>query len=372
MQNKKFLTQKDEIELFLNTTLDSNIISIDIEFMRRNTFFPEPCVIQVSDGKNHACIDLTLKINYKKLFKNIFNDKNIIIIHSCRQDLEILYMIIGYIPKKIFDTQLAASFLGYKYQIGYANLMSELYNIEIDKTEKMTDWKKRPLTENQISYALNDVIYLRKLYEDLNSELIRTNKINFFNEEFKNLINEIEWKPNTNNAWKRIKSINNLNKNTQDLAKIICVWRENKAIKLNLPRNWILSEKEIIEIAKEYYYESKINIPPNNKVLNKKNGGQEIEQEITKFYKKTDEDIKIIKTVKINNNDRKVVNDLYEYYKLISLKNEISPQVFTPKKLILDYIKNKDQHSRLINGWRRELIDLKKVSTITEQIFNQN
>ena len=372
MQNKKFLTQKEEIEFFLNTTLDTNIISIDIEFMRRNTFFPEPCLIQISDGKNHACIDLTLKIDYKKLFKNIFNDKNIIIIHSCRQDLEILYMILGYIPKKIFDTQLAASFLGYKYQIGYADLMNELYNIHIDKTEKMTNWKKRPLTDKQIAYALNDVIYLKKLYEDLKNKLIETNKFNYFNEEFKNLIDEVDWKPNTNNAWKRIKSINNLNKNTQDLVKIISVWRENKAINLNLPRNWILSEKEIIEIAKEYYYESKINIPVNNKILGKKNGGNEIECEINKFYKKTNEDIEVKKTVKINDDDKKAINDLYEYYKLISEKNKISPQVLSPKKLILNYIKNKDKKSRLINGWRRELIDFNKVSLITEQVFNQN
>ena len=93
MQINKLLTEKKEIENFLQSKLKSDQIAVDIEFMRRNTFFPEPCVIQISDGKNHACIDLTLDLNYKKIFQEIFSENKIIIMHSCRQDLEILNLI---------------------------------------------------------------------------------------------------------------------------------------------------------------------------------------------------------------------------------------------------------------------------------------
>ena len=226
MQNNKLLTEAEEIKFFLDTLIDSKIISVDIEFMRRNTFFPEPCVIQISDGNNHGCIDLTLEVSYKEIFKSIFDNNKIIVLHSCRQDLEILYMILGYIPEKIFDTQFAASFLGYKYQIGYAEVMKEIFQIEIDKTEKMTNWKKRPLTEEQIKYALNDVIYLNDLHENLEEKLVKSKKKIYFQEEFKNYLNDIEWEPKTNMAWKRIKSINNLGKIACNVAKIISIWRE--------------------------------------------------------------------------------------------------------------------------------------------------
>ena len=187
MQNMQLLADP-KIQAFLNDLKDSNHISIDIEFMRRNTYFPEPCVMQISNGKIHTCIDLALEIDYKELLCEIFFSNKLIIFHSCRQDLEIIYMLFGKIPKNIFDTQIAASFLGYKFQIGYAELMKEIFNIEINKSEKMTNWKKRPLTDNQIQYALNDVIHLNDLYHFLNKQLVETKKIDYFLEEKKILL----------------------------------------------------------------------------------------------------------------------------------------------------------------------------------------
>ena len=369
MQNIKLLAKKEEIECFLKNLLDSKIISVDIEFMRRNTFFPEPCVIQISDGNNHACIDLTLESDYKDIFKDIFNSDKIIVLHSCRQDLEILHMILGYIPKKIFDTQFAASFLGYKYQIGYAEVMNEIFEIEIDKTEKMTNWKKRPLTEKQIEYAMNDVIYLNNLYENLNKKLIESKKIKYFQEEFENYLNDIEWEPDTSTSWKRIKSIRGLSKITYEVAKKISVWREIKAINLNLPRNWILSEKEIIEIAKNFSINNTINLPRNNKKLNIEKDTLEILSSIENVH---DTGLHEDSRVKIKNNSeyKKIADELYEYYKLIALKNNISYQIISPKKMILGYLKNKDKDSRLINGWRKELIDIDKVRSITKDFFS--
>ena len=373
MQKNKLLTKKEEINFFLNTLVNSKIISIDIEFMRRNTFFPEPCVIQISDGNNHGCIDLTLEINYKEIFKNIFDNNKIIVLHSCRQDLEILYMLLGYIPKKIFDTQFAASFLGYKYQIGYAEVMKEIFQIEIDKTEKMTNWKKRPLTENQIKYALNDVIYLNNLHDNLEKKLVKSKKNIYFKEEFKNYLNDIDWEPEADMAWKRIKSINGLGKIAYDAAKIISVWRERKAIDLNLPRNWILSEKEIIEVSKNFSINNKINLPKKNKILDIDKESSKILYSIKNISTKN-ENINAIPRTKIKNNIeyKKIAEDLYEYYKMVALENNISYQIVSPKKMILSYLKNNDKNSRLINGWRKNLIDINKITEITKDFFHAN
>ena len=372
MQIKKLLGSEEEIKAFLDSIKNTKVISIDIEFMRRNTFFPEPCVIQISNGENHACIDLMLDIDFKNIFKGIFNEEKIIVLHSCRQDLEILYMILGYIPKNIFDTQFAASFLGFKYQIGYAGLMNEVYQIEIDKTEKMTNWKKRPLTAEQIDYALNDVIYLNKLYEELARQLTSTGKTDYFNEEFENFISDIEWEPKTEMAWKRIKTINNLDESEKSVVKLISVWREEKAINLNLPRNWILSEKEIIEISKEFLNSSKISLPSINKILDIQKDTEEIESIINSSSLNNKNDKKINKKLRFDGEYKKVSDELYEYYKFISVKNNISYQILSPKRLILTYLKNKDHKSRLVNGWRKELVDMQKIEDITKSIFNTN
>ena len=373
MQKNKLLTKKEEIKFFLDTLINSKTISVDIEFMRRNTFFPEPCVIQISDGENHGCIDLTLEINYKEIFKSIFDNNKIIVLHSCRQDLEILYMLLGYIPKKIFDTQFAASFLGYKYQIGYAEVMKEIFEIEIDKTEKMTNWKKRPLTEEQIKYALNDVIYLNNLHENLEKKLVKSKKNIYFKEEFKNYLNDIDWEPKTNMAWKRIKSINGLRKVAYTTAKIISVWRERKAIDLNLPRNWVLSEKEIIEISKNFSMNNKIILPKNNRILDIESDSSEILLDIKNIStdKVNSSEIPQLK-MKNNSEYKKIADELYEYYKMIALKNNISYQIVSPKKMILSYLKNNDKNSRLINGWRKDLIDINKIAKITKDFFHAN
>ena len=369
MQNIRLLADFKEIQDFLKVIEASQVVSVDIEFMRRSTYFPEPCVIQISDGENHSCIDLTLDIDYKKLFKEIFFSDKLIIFHSCRQDLEILHIVFGEIPRNIFDTQIAASFLGYKYQIGYAELVKIIFDIDINKSEKMTDWKKRPLSKNQIDYALNDVIYLGKLYSSLNEELIQTKKINYFKEEMKNFINDIDWDPRLENAWKRIKSIKSLEIRVKKVAKGISIWRESKAIKMNIPRNWILSEKKIIDISKDFINSNEINLP-KNKYISIKDDIKEIKSQID--HQNKNEKDSINKKVYDFNEYKKIADDLYDYYKSISIKNNISYQIVSPKKMIFSFLKDKDGDSRLISGWRRELIDMKKISNITDAYFDAN
>ena len=371
MLNTKLLITEKEMKTFIEQINSSDEISIDIEFMRRNTFFPEPCVIQLSNGNFHGCIDLTMSIDYKNLFKNIFDSDKKIILHSCRQDLEILNMILGYIPKNIFDTQFAASFLGFKYQIGYAELIKEIYNITIDKTEKMTNWKKRPLSQRQIDYAINDVLHLNKLSRDLNEKLVETKKIDFYNEEFTNYVSDIEWNPRTDSAWKKLKSINNFNKEMQDIIRIIAVWRERKAINKNIPRNWIMNEKEIIELSKAYISKKEILLPDKKDSSKNNKYVVEILEEIRNFSGKKVSLYESNKR-KYNSNYKKIADDLYEYYKQVSLYNEISYQIVSPKKMILNYLRSKDSNSRLITGWRKEIIDINKITEITNPYFNSN
>ena len=144
------------------------------------------------------------------------------------------------------------------------------------------------------------------------------------------------------------------------------MWREKKAIKLNIPRNWVLLEKDIIEVAKKFNKENVISLPIKKNSLNIKEFAIEIEDEIKKFsLEKNSSTKKNIKN-KPQGEYKKVVNELYEYYKNISIKNKISYQILSPKKMILDYVKNPNTKSKLITGWRKKLVDTKKISLITK------
>jgi len=214
---------------------------------------------------------------------------------------------------------------------------------------------------------------LNDLHKNLEEKLVKSKKKIYFREEFKNYLNDIEWEPKTNMAWKRIKSINGLEKIAYNVAKTISAWRERKAIDLNLPRNWILSEKEIIEVSKNFSINNKIMLPKNNRILDIEKDSSEILSDI-KNISTNKENIDEIPRMKIKNNSeyKKIADDLYEYYKMIALKNNISYQIVSPKKMILSYLKNNDKNSRLINGWRKDLIDVNKITEMTKDFFHTN
>ncbi|MBH32481.1 MAG: hypothetical protein CMD90_02405 [Gammaproteobacteria bacterium] len=357
MQDKVLLKKNNEIEDFVNSLDIKNALSIDFEFMRRDTFYPTPCLIQISDGEKHACIDLLTNIDFKSILRSRFIECKKIIIHSYRQDLEILKMMFDYVPHNLFDTQLASSFLNYKYQISYAELVDEMFNTKIDKSSKLTNWEKRPLTDKQISYAINDVVYLNELYKNLKMKLEKENKILWYEDEMKYKINSFESTSDISEIWERIKGIYKLKDETRRVAKIISVWREQKAIKINVPRNWVLKGDQIIDIAKEY------------------SNVESIDRNYIKSNYITDDDINYLNTFileNINNNiyvtdqkrsfyltdmDKSFIKDIRAKFKEIAINNTIPPELFSSKKDIVQLVSEKSLDSRIINGWRKELID---------------
>ena len=141
-------------------------------FIRTKTFFPKLCLLQISSEQHSTCIDLLKKNDLTLIWKEIFNPSKLKILHSARQDLEIFYLIHKKIPPNIFDTQIAASLLGYSSQVGIKQLLEQELNIVINKTETRSDWSKRPLDAKQIQYAIEDVKHLVSLHSVLRKQLI--------------------------------------------------------------------------------------------------------------------------------------------------------------------------------------------------------
>lgn len=182
-----YIETADELAVFCGKIAPSAWLALDTEFIREKTYYPQLCLLQISNGTVAACID-PLKLNsLEPLLEIIMNPAIVKIFHAGRQDLEIFHHQWQRVPGPVFDTQLAAALLGLGEQIGYANLVKQLLGVELSKSHTRADWSLRPLQEGQLRYALDDVVYLGRLYTELRTRLAEKDRLNWMTEEFEQL-----------------------------------------------------------------------------------------------------------------------------------------------------------------------------------------
>ena len=180
--NFLFIKNNKELNQFIAKIKNKKKFYFDTEFERRSTYKAIISIIVIYDGKNIGIIDcLEKKINIKKIFKFLNKKNNTLVIHSCRQDLEIFLPIVKKIKFSVFDTQIAALFNGYTEIPSYKKLVQDFCKINLDKTLQDDDWLKRPINNERINYLINDVYYLKIIFKKLNNKLIKKNKLNLFN-----------------------------------------------------------------------------------------------------------------------------------------------------------------------------------------------
>ena len=226
------------------------IIFLDTEFKRDNTYWPILCTIQIKTQRKEFLIDMLSgeKMNFEN-FRRILTSKKILkVIHSARQDIEVLNYALEISVVNVFDTQIAYNSIYGGQTIGYTSLVEKLFKIKLSKKHQVSDWTKRPLSSEQINYAINDVYYLPKIYVNLLQKIKKRNLV----KRIKKIIEDhLDTKDvyNTKKSYKRIK-IKNFSKNEKKLIKKFSEWRENYAQKDDLPRNWIVSDKNLIRASK--------------------------------------------------------------------------------------------------------------------------
>ena len=245
------IDNQKELNSFCNKASKQPFICIDTEFMRESTFFSILCLIQIATDETEVVIDpLAKDINLAPII-NILLDSNITkVFHAARQDIEIFYNICGEVPKNIFDTQIAAMALGFRESIGYSSLVKGRLNINIDKGERFTDWSRRPLTKNQLKYALADVTHLRNLYPGIVRELTEKNRLSWIKEETSQLTDKKLYSFEPENAWERLK-IRNPKISYLAALKAAAAWRERRAIEKNIPRRRVLKDEILYNIAQQ-------------------------------------------------------------------------------------------------------------------------
>lgn len=224
-------------------------IAVDTEFERVSTYYPELCLIQVSNGTVHAVIDPLAIDNIEPLYELFYQESITKIFHSAHQDLELFFHIKGAVPTPLFDTQIAAPLFDYAEGIGYGNLVKEVLDIELDKGHARADWKKRPLTREQLRYAADDAIYLGKVYEVFLPKLNDQHKT-ILTEKLARLIKPETYQPAPENMWKKIFAAKRMKGKQLEIVKELAAWREITARERNRPRKWILADHAMIEMAK--------------------------------------------------------------------------------------------------------------------------
>lgn len=240
----------EDLEAFAKRAKNSRILALDTEFIRERTYYPRLCLLQAATDAEIAIID-PLSIRSLEPLKPLLLDESITkIFHSASQDLEILYHVIGCLPKPVFDTQIAAGFLGQTHQIGLGSLVAAFCGVPLKKSDSFTDWEKRPLAASQIKYAAEDVAYLPELYDLMTQMLKEKGRTHWLDEEFESLCDPRRYDPEPFERYKRLKRVNQLNGRQLACAREVAAWREEEAIRRNVPRKWVLSDEQVVEACK--------------------------------------------------------------------------------------------------------------------------
>ncbi|WP_127523928.1 ribonuclease D [Mesorhizobium sp. Z1-4] len=245
------ITTQAELETAIETLRKSDFVTVDTEFIRETTFWPELCLIQMASPDAAYLIDpLAPGIDLAPFFALMADEAVLKIFHAARQDIEIIFHLGDLIPHPVFDTQVAAMVCGFGDSVSYDQLVNKITGERIDKSSRFTDWRRRPLSDKQLEYALADVTHLIDVYRHLAAELERENRAHWLNEEMEVLTARQTYDPNPDDAWKRLK-LRNAKPQQLAIAISIAAWREREARERNVPRGRILKDDALVEISQQ-------------------------------------------------------------------------------------------------------------------------
>jgi ribonuclease D len=245
----KLITTTDELAAFCKPLADTEFVAVDTEFMRERTYWPKLCLAQVAGPDDAAAIDsLAEGIDLSPLDELMANPRVLKVFHAARQDLEIFYLRMNSVPRPLFDTQVAAMVCGHGEAASYESLATKLAKAKIDKSSRFTDWSRRPLSERQITYALSDVTHLRVVYEKLQAQLKKSGRLSWITEEMAVLNDPATYRGDPEMAWRRLKP-RGASPRLLGILKEVAAWRERTAQRIDIPRQRLLRDEQLLEIA---------------------------------------------------------------------------------------------------------------------------
>ncbi|MGN6501183.1 MAG: ribonuclease D [Tsuneonella sp.] len=250
MKIHDLITTTEALEDLCERLARSEFVTVDTEFMRENTYWPELCLVQIANSEEAAAIDpLAPDIDLTPLLDLMCDNEDVLkVFHAGGQDVEIIYNLTQRTPHPIFDTQIASMAISQSEQIGYANLVESWLGFTVDKGARFTDWSRRPLTDRQIEYAIGDVTHLAKIFPRILKKLIKTGRGSWLDAEMEKLADPANYANNADEAWQRIRAPSR-NATVLGRLKALAAWRESEAQHKNIPRGRIMRDETLGDLA---------------------------------------------------------------------------------------------------------------------------
>lgn len=357
MSTINFVDSPEQLEQFASAIKAAKWLAIDTEFLREKTYRPELCLLQIATPDVVACIDPLALESIDPILDLLYDPEIIKVLHAAGQDLEIFYWLRGEVPVNLFDTQVAAPLLGYQEQIGYANLVNEVLDVSLSKSHSRADWTRRPLPAQQLQYAADDVIYLARMYPIMRDKLKELNRLQWLDSEWQSMTNPDLYEKPLDELWKRLRGVDKLKNGRLAVAQQLAKWREVTARERNLPRNWLLKDDILLDIAKQMpnsIAELK-HIRGLNDGMIKHHGSALVD------LIKTSKDATPLpvdparRKVKLTPDQDAMLDILTAVAKLHARDLKINASILAPRKSIEDLIKG-ETDTPVMQGWRGQLI----------------
>lgn len=246
-----FISTSEELAAFCERASSSRVLAVDTEFLRERTYYPRLCLIQLACTPDDiAAVDSLAIADLSPVAELFCNPSITKVLHACSQDLEVIDRQLGCVPAPLFDTQLAAAFLGHRTQLGYGALVESYTGVHLAKAESLTDWSRRPLDPEQLLYAEDDVRYLPGIYERMLAELVERDRLGWVLPEMQALLDPVHYRHDPEAAYSHLRRAGSLTRKQLAVAREVCAWRERAASKRDVPRKWVFSDEVVLEVCK--------------------------------------------------------------------------------------------------------------------------
>ncbi len=245
-----YISTDEDLRSFCERAHAFEAVAVDTEFLREKTYHPRLCLVQVATPEECVAID-PLAVGDLAPLASLLGDPAVTkVFHACSQDMEVLLQTLGTLPAPIFDTQVAAAFLGERQQISYNGLVHAFCGVTLPKSESLTDWARRPLTAKQLEYALDDVRYLIQAYHLMVGRLNAEGRLGWVLDELAPLAAREHYVVDKREVYKKVKRVNSCTRRQLGIARELAAWREARAERRNIPRKWVISDEVLIALVK--------------------------------------------------------------------------------------------------------------------------
>jgi ribonuclease D len=346
-----------ELTAFCDRLAKHRVITVDTEFLRETTYYPLLCVVQMASADEAAVIDaLAEGIDLKPFFALMADEKVLKVFHAARQDIEIVWHRAGIVPHPIFDTQVAAMALGYGDSIAYDQLVERVTGHRPDKTHRFTDWSRRPLTDEQMHYALADVTHLRDVFAALDADLKKRGRSDWVSEEMEVLTSPRTYDFHPERAWERLKT---RVRKPKELAVLIEVaaWREQEAQSRDVPRGRILKDDVVGDVATHAptSLDKLANLRSLPKGFDRSKWGSDIVAAVQRGLARDVATLPKIEKPRGNANGAAIVELLKVLLRMTSERHAVASKVIATVDDLEQIAADDNADVGALHGWRREL-----------------